>query len=329
MTLTGSRVEAAAASAGEGELSPGSGPIARSQWQLFRRRFVRHKGAMFGLVVLVVLFAASFGAKYWTFYDRDWRNFVLGASGPSKAHWFGTDVNGRDELTQIVYAGQISLKIGLAVAIISTLFGTFVGSVAGWFGGGFIDELFSRFTDLFLVVPYITVLAVVGKRIASSGQFLWWNLGDRVLFYKVERDLPIILALAAFGWTYVARTVRGQLLSLREKEFVEAARAAGASTPRIIMRHILPNCIGVIMVNLTLSVAGAIVAESTLSFIGFGIVAPQNSWGKMLADSEGYVGTSNVHLVYFPGLMLLLTVLAVNFLGDGLRDAFDTRSRDA
>lgn len=298
----------------------------RTQWQLFRRRFLQHRAAVFGLVVLVALFAACFGAKYWTFFDPKETSLLDIGQPPSKVHWFGTDSNGRDYLTRIAYAGQLSLKIGLGVAIFSTIIGATMGSVAGWFGGK-IDNIFSRIVDLYIVVPALVILAVIGRKVQESDSFLFWKIGDKILFYKIERDLPIILALTLFGWTQIARVVRSQVLALKEKEFVEAARAAGGSNRRIIVRHILPNCVGVIMVNLTLAIAGAIVAESTLSFLGFGIKEPQASWGKMIFDAKGFVGTDKVYLLYFPGLMLLLTVLAVNFVGDGLRDAFDPRSR--
>ncbi len=309
------------------DLVPGSEPVARSQWQLFRRRFLHHRAAMFGLIVLVVLSILCFGADHLAFYTKDWHLFAVGAQGPSKAHWFGLDGNGYDELTQILYAGQLSLKIGMAVALISTVIGTLVGALAGYYGHLW-DQFLSRITDLFLIVPSLAVLAIATKKFSETNSFLWWNFGDKAFgIYRIDKDMVIIIVLALLGWTYVARTVRGQVLSLKEKEFVEAARAAGASDVRVIVRHILPNCVGVIMVNLTLSIAGAVIAESTLSFLGFGIQPPQSSWGKMLSDAEGYVGTPNVHLLYFPGLMLLLTVLAVNFLGDGLRDALDPKMK--
>ena len=298
----------------------------RSQWLLFRRRFFRHKAAMFGLVVLTVIVVACFAADLWVFYDPAKTSILEAGEGPSAAHWFGTDDNGRDYLTRIAYAGQLSLRIGFAVAFISTIVGASLGSIAGWVGG-WLDEIISRIVDLFLIVPAIVFLAVVGRKISESDAFLWWDLGDEVLGYTIDRDTPIIFALALFGWMAVARVTRAQVLSLKEKEFVEAARAAGAPARRIIVRHILPNCVGVLMVNLTLAIAGAIVAESTLSFLGLGVQEPQTSWGKMIADAKGFIGTDKVFMLYFPGLMLLLTVLSVNFLGDGLRDAFDPRSR--
>jgi peptide/nickel transport system permease protein len=280
--------------------------LARSQWQLFRRRFFRHRIAVLGGVVLILLIVLCFGAKYVAFYDKGRQDLLLGPTAPSKEHWMGTDQLGRDTMTEILYAGQISLKIGLAVALISTVAGTVLGAAAGYFGR-FTEQLLMRTTDLFLVVPSIAVLAIALK-------------------YFGQTDTTIIFVLAGLGWMYIARVVRGQVLSIKEKEFVEAARAAGASSPRIIARHILPNCIGPILVNATLGIAAAIVTESTLSFLGFGIIPPDESWGHMLSSAEGNYNI-NTHLLYFPGIMILLTVLCVNFLGDGLRDAFDPQAK--
>jgi peptide/nickel transport system permease protein len=297
----------AEAAADEAALVPGAEPVPRSNWQLFRRRFLRHKLAVVSIFVLLALIIACFGAKWLAPYPKNDQNLLASAAGPNAKHWFGTDDLGRDQLTEIMYAGQVSLLIGLAVAFIATVVGVFVGAVAGFFSG-LVDQGLGRLTDLFLVLPEIAILAVVLK---ALGQSPTW----------------IIVVLAALGWMYVARVVRGQVLSIKEKEFVEAARASGASSRRIIIRHILPNTIGPIMVNMTLAIAAAIIAESTLSFLGFGIQPPDNSWGRMLADAESAAANfSTFYRIFFPGLMILLTVLAVNFLGDGLRDAFDTQA---
>jgi peptide/nickel transport system permease protein len=198
--------------------------------------------------------------------------------------------------------------ICLVVALLSTIVGVTVGAVAAYFGKA-TDQGLSAVTDLFLILPDLALLAV-------AIQILGQNYTS------------IILVLALLSWMYIARIVRAQVLSLKEKEFVEAARASGASTTRILLRHIVPNCIGTIMVNATLAIAGAVSVEAALSFLGYGVQPPENSWGRMLSDGEAYVAsTSKFYLVLFPGLMLLLTVLAVNFLGDALQDAFDPRSR--
>ncbi len=302
----------------------GSAPP-RSQWQLFRRRFLRHKLAMFGLILLVILCVAIFFADLWVPQDPRELDLITGVQPPSSEHWFGTDNNGRDYFARVIYAGQISLKIGLAVALISTFVGTVTGALAGFFGR-WVDQLLMRITDLFLIVPGIAVLAVGLKFTQSNenpvGRFVLGDGGEP----RFGTDSIIIFVLAMLGWMQVARVVRGQVLSVKEKEFVEAARAVGASNFRIITRHLLPNCIGPIVVNATLAIAVAIVAESTLSFLGFGVQPPETSWGQMLEDAKANI-SFNEHLLYFPGLFILLTVLCVNFVGDGLRDAFDPQSR--
>ena len=280
---------------------------ARSQWQLFLRRFLRHRMAVLSLLVLVGLIVVCFGAEWVAPFEKNEQDLLLGPVGPSGDHWFGTDELGRDQLTEIMFAGQISLKIGLAVALIATLVGTAMGAMAGFFGKR-VDQVLMRLTDLFLVLPGIAVLAIAIKALGNSAT-------------------TIVLVLAALAWMYIARIVRGQVLSIKEKEYVEAARASGASSMRIIVRHVIPNTVGPILVNATLGIAAAIAVESALSFLGFGVQPPTNSWGRMLADARGNVGTSKAHLIYFPGLALLLTVLSVNFIGDGLRDAFDPESR--
>jgi len=281
-------------------------PVARTPWQMFRRRFFHHRLAVLGAVVVVLLAIACFTSQWWLPNSPTKQNILLGPTAPGGDHWFGTDQLGRDYFARVMQGGKISLKIGLAVALLSTIVGTAAGSVAAFFGG-WVDALLMRLTDLFLIVPGIAILAIALKKFGGT-------------------DTVITLVLAGLFWMSIARVVRGQVLGIKEKEFVEAARAAGASNVRIITRHLLPNCIGPIMVNATLAVAGAIVTESTLSFLGFGVQPPKTSWGNMLADAKGSVEV-NTHLLYFPGLFILLTVLCVNFIGDGLRDAFDPQAR--
>jgi peptide/nickel transport system permease protein len=307
-------------------LAEGAEPKARSQWQLFRRRFLHHRAAVISTVILLILIIACFGATWIAPYARNEQDLAAAAQGPSTAHWMGTDRLGRDLLTEILYAGQISLEIGLAVAFLSTAFGAVVGAFAAYFGKG-VDQVLSRVTDLFLVVPALLVAATALSYVRQKGKFLIWNVGDKIGPFTVDIKFAMIVVLAFLGWTYIARIVRGQVLSLKEKEFIEAARASGASSMRIIFRHIMPNSIGVITVNATLAIAAAIVAEATLTFLGFGIPPPNFSWGYLIYDARGTVGTDKAYLLYFPGLMLLITILCVNFLGDGLRDAFDPHGR--
>jgi peptide/nickel transport system permease protein len=278
-----------------------------SQWTLIRRRFLRHRLALVGLVLLGLIAAACYGAPWIAPYPPNHQDLLLGPTPPSAAHWLGTDDLGRDFLTELLYAGQISLSIGLAVAVLSTAIGVALGSIAGY-AGGWTDEVIMRTVDLFLIVPAIAILAVAIEGLGSS-------------------PVTIVLVLAALGWTYIARVSRSQVLSLREKEFIEAARMVGASPLRILTRHMLPNLAGVIAVNMSLAVASAIIIESTLSFLGFGVRPPQSSWGNMLSQAAGLVGTPQVYLLYFPGLFILITVLCINFIGDGMRDAFDPQGK--
>ena len=282
-------------------------PVPLSQRQLFLRRFKRHKLAIISLVVLILIFVLCFGASWFATSPSDQRSDLsLKNMPPSLDHPFGTDYNGRDMASRVLYGGQISLRIGVGVAIVSTLLGTTMGAIAGLYGK-WIDQVLMRITDLVLILPAIAVLAVAFQRWEAS-------------------PTTIVLVLAALFWMPIARVVRGLTLSLKEKEFVEGARAAGASGPRIILRHILPNCIGPIMVNLTLQIAVAIITESTLSFLGLGVAKPEISWGTLLYDARSSYN-QNIHLILFPGMAILLTVLAVNALGDGLRDALDPHAK--
>jgi peptide/nickel transport system permease protein len=288
---------------------------ARSQWQLFFRRFRRHKLAVMSLLFLVVLYLLVSFPHLTAPYPLNPRTLSQ-PKGPNFTHLFGTDDLGRDQTTRMIYAAHLSMTIGLLVAIFSTFIGTMVGAMAGYFGG-WVDQILMRITDLFLVVPALAVIAVAQVGLSSK---------PLPLVGKVSSSTLIVGTLSILFWMYIARVVRGLFLSLKEKEFIEAARASGASSWRIMFRHILPNTIGPIVVNTTLIVAQAILLESTLSFLGLGIKPPAVSLGSMLSDAEQWVGTHNAYLIYFPGLVLLLIVLAVNFLGDGLRDAFDPQS---
>jgi peptide/nickel transport system permease protein len=293
---------------GEPELGLDSdfAPEPQSQWKLFRKRFFRHRIAVISLLLLIGITFCCFAVGWLSPFDPNKQDLLANPVGPNGTHWLGTDELGRDQLARILSAGQLSLQIGFSVAVLSVAIGAMVGAVAGYFGR-WADQSLMRLTDLFLVIPELAILAVVLEWLGQTG-------------------IVIILVLSLLFWMSIARVVRGQVLAMRESEFVEAARAAGASPWRIIVRHILPNIIGPIMVNTTLAVSAAIITESTLSFLGFGVQPPQTSWGKMLSDAEGYVGTSKAYLLYGPGLAILITVLCVNFIGDGLRDAFDPQS---
>lgn len=288
----------------------GAGAPARSQTSLILRRFLRHKLAVVALLLLVLFYLAALFALQLAPYELNpqltGETLARSREGPSADHWFGTDELGRDQLTRVLFAARVSLVIGLLVALFSTLIGTAIGATAGYLGGR-IERAMMFVTDLALVIPGLAVLMIAQKALGGSTK-------------------TIILILSLLFWTTIARVIRGVFLSLKEKEFVEAARAIGCSTPRIILRHMLPNTVGPIIVNFTLVVGGAILIESTLSFLGFGVMPPDVSWGNMIAQSKNAVGTSTAYLIYFPGLALFLTILSANFLGDGLRDALDPQS---
>jgi len=287
-----------------------------SAWRAAGRRFRRHPVAMVGLGFLVVMVLACFAGAHFA-PDPDYQDLARPTSGPSSAHWFGTDELSRDSLSRVLHGGQISLRVALGVALLSTVIGVVIGALAGFYRGWF-DELLMRFTDLWIALPAIPFLAVaVSIGTVDLGPFGTLDLGG---------PFGITLLLSFLLWGSIARVVRGATLALREREFVDAARAIGASNTRIITRHVLPNCLGPIIVNATLVVAEAILVESTLSFLGFGIQPPTPSWGNLLSDSIGTV-QDWWWLTVFPGLAIFLTVLAVNFVGDGLRDAFDPRRR--
>jgi peptide/nickel transport system permease protein len=238
-------------------------------------------------------------------------------SGPSWSHWFGTDELSRDELSRVLHGGQVSLRVAFGVAILSTAIGVVIGALAGFYRG-WLDGLLMRFTDLWIALPALPILAVaVSIGTIDLGPFGTLDLGS---------PFGITLLLSLLLWGSIARVVRGATLSLREREFVDAARTIGASNTRIIVRHVLPNCFGLIAVNATLVVAEAILVETTLSFLGFGIQPPTPSWGNLLSNSIANL-EDQWWLTVFPGLVIFLTVLAVNFVGDGLRDALDPKQR--
>lgn len=282
---------------------------ARSQWSYVRMRFLRHRLAVASLVVLILVGLVAVFADQLAPHSYDELDLANIASPPTLEgnHWFGTDFLGRDYFSRVIYGIRTSLWVALFVAVLSTAIGTTIGAIAGYYGGA-VDNLLMRFTDLILVLPFLAVLLVASVYIGKG---------------KPER---VAVILAFLFWTGLARIVRGLFLSLREKEFVEAAKAAGASDLRIILRHILPNCVGPIVVTMTLIVAGAILTEAALSFLGFGIQPPQPALGKLIAEGETE-GFSLWWLVTFPGLMIVIICLAVNFVGDGLRDALDPTQR--
>lgn len=276
--------------------------------QIFLNRLKKHKLAVISAFLLILIYFAALLTPLIAPYKIDQMDFTAIGQPPSLKHPMGTDNLGRDVMTRVMYGGRISLAVGLSVAILSALIGTFIGAISGYYGG-WMDNILMRFTDLVLTIPALPLLMVVGAFLG----------GGKVIY--------IIIILGLLLWMYVARVIRASFLSLKEKEFVEAARAIGANNLRIIVKHILPNATGPIIVNVTLTVGLAIIMESILSFLGFGIQPPTPSWGNMLTDARSTM-TTQPWLTWFPGLMIVVTLLAVNFLGDGLRDALDPKTTE-
>jgi ABC-type dipeptide/oligopeptide/nickel transport system permease subunit len=289
--------------------------------QMAFRRFVSHRAAVvscliIGFLTIFVIFA-PFTARYGV--NQSVQGPPNSFLSPRANAWLGTDDIGRDLYSRLIYGVRVSLLIGLASAIISVTLGALVGSVAGFRGGKF-DDIMMRVTDLFLAFPFLVTLLVV-RNVLGALPWLRPITGD------MSSVRFIIVLFGLFGWMGVARIVRGQVLSLKEREFVEAARAVGASRRYIIARHLLPNSVGPIMVALTFSVVGAIIGESTLAFFGYGPQAGDGatSLGILVGAAKGAVQTGFWWLAVFPCLMLIVIALSINFIGDALRDATDPR----
>ena len=270
-------------------------------------RLWRNRLAISGLALVLGLFAVALLARWLAPYDPDFIDLKQVLMPPSPAHLLGTDTLGRDVLSRIIFGARVSLLVGFVAVGIATLIGLLVGALAGYYGG-VLDQILMRLVDLMLCFPTIFLILAV---IAVLGPSIW----------------NIMAVIGLTGWMGVARLVRAEFLSLREREFVVAARALGASDARLIWRHLLPNALTPVMVSATLGVAGAILVESSLSFLGLGVQPPTPSWGNMLT-----MGKDNIEIAWwlsvFPGLAILVTVMSYNLLGEGIREAIDPRLRD-
>ena len=278
---------------------------ARTPMKLALLRLRRSKLALAGLVIFVVIGLVAIFANVIAPYGRNEIDLFNITAAPTGDHWLGTDGLGRDELSRLIYGSRLSLWIGISSAIVTVTIGTLVGAIAGYYGG-WLDGLLMRFVDLMLAFPSIfllLILAAMLEGISVTG---------------------VILFLGLFSWMWLARIIRGEFLSLKAREFVEAARSVGVSDLRIILRHLLPNVVGPIIVTTTLDIAIFMLAEASLSFLGFGVQPGTPTWGNMLNEARSeYLTTPRLAVI--PGLTLTITVLAINFIGDGLRDAFDPR----
>ena len=277
--------------------------------RLIVRRFFKHRLAGFAIAVLFILIiSAVFAFK--SPYTPTQQEPINSFKPPTAEHWFGTDELGRDIFTRILYGGRVSLTVGLLSTLFSILIGVIVGALSGYFGG-WLDVILMRVTDAFLTFPTLFVLILLGAFLRE--QSIPW-LKNSVLI--------VIIIIAILSWMWPARLVRSLFLVLREREFVAATRALGGGSFRIILRHILPNCIGPILVSGTLQMAYAIITESGLSYLGFGVQPPTPTWGSILSTAQVHVFKAP-WLAFYPGLMIFITVMAINYIGDGLRDAFD------
>ncbi len=288
----------------------------RSLWSDAWLKFRRHRTAMLGLSILIVLIVATVVGPF--FYPSDVNKLDLKneRAGPSLQHPFGTNDLGQDQLERALSGGRVSIAVGMMAMLVSITLGVFVGALAGYFGGG-LDNWLMRLTDLFLSLPVLPVLLLT--------IYLFRDPLRAALGPKLGIFLLIVVIIGALNWMPLARLVRASFLSLKQKEFVEAAQCVGAPTFRIIVRHILPNSLSPVIVAATLGVGSAIITESTLSFLGLGFPPDFPTWGRMLYEAQDYLDISP-HIAIFPGLLIFLTVLSINYVGDGLRDALDPRS---
>lgn len=297
-------VQAAPAGSLEDELAA----LNVSQFRQAARRFRRHRVAVVSAAILLLLCLAAILAPVITRYPPDMIDLALIQQPPNLTHWLGTDLNGRDVYSRLIYGGRISLSVGIVAVSIGSSIGCLLGGIAGYLGG-WVEILVMRLTDVFMAFPaliiIITVAAFVGPGIYDT-----------------------MLLLGIFGWMGICRLVRGEIMVLRESSYVEAARALGARPARVVTRHLLPNVVGPIVVAATFGVANAILTEAGLSFLGLGVQEPTPSWGNMLQAATGLTELQSMPWLWLPpGVMIFLAVLAINFVGDGLRDALDPRTR--
>lgn len=310
-----------------------------SQGQIVWARFIRHRGAMFGVVIIAAVALLSitslgiFGINgWWRIQDFNASGTAVNGGAPTLtlfpfsmgAHPFGQDDIGRDNFALVMKGIQTSLLVMVVLGILCLVIGVTVGALSGYYGGA-VDTGLMRFTDLIITLPVVVMGAVLGKLVNTLPDKLNWS---QQVTQGIRDNIPLLLAIALglILWTGLARLVRSEFLTLREREFVDSARVAGASDWRIITKHILPNAIGVIIVNTTLMMSAAVTLEAALSFLGFGVKPPNVSLGMLISQYQGAFAT-RPWLFWWPGLFIILIALSINFIGDGLRDAFDPRTK--
>jgi peptide/nickel transport system permease protein len=298
--------------------SPGT---ALTPAQLVWRRFRKHKIALVGGVgIILLLLFIIIGSLLTPLQKANSVDLAARLSTPSAVHFFGTDSTGRDGFSRIIYGGQISLIIGILAVFISVSVGTVVGGVAAYYGG-WPDVILMRFTEAMLSIPQLFLLIVLGKFLGRDIQTI--NLFGLSFSGSVG---IVIVVIGLTSWMYLARIVRANVLSLKEMDYISAAKSLGASNVRIFFSHLVPNTLGIIIVSATLGLAGAILQEAYVSFLGLGVQPPTASWGNMLTSAQSFIQKGAWWMWVFPSLFIIFTILCINLLGDGLRDAFDPRS---
>ena len=295
--------------------------VALTPGQLAWRRFRKHRMALIGaigisLLLLFIIIGSivvpETGANNIDLYHR--------LSGPSLVHWFGSDSTGRDVFNRIIYGGQISLFIGILAVVLEVTLGTVIGGVAAFFGG-WVDAILMRFTEAMLAIPSLFLLIVLAKFLGQNAPTI--NIFGRTFSGSVG---IVILVIGMTSWMYLARIVRANVLSLKELDYISAAKALGANYPRIFFNHLIPNTLGPIIVTATLGVANAILTEAYVSFLGLGVQPPTSTWGNMMDQAQSFLILGVWWLWVFPSIFIVFTILCINLMGDGLRDAFDPRS---
>jgi peptide/nickel transport system permease protein len=289
--------------------------------QLIWRRYRKHQMAMFGMIGIagLILFIVV-GSILITEKKANEVDLSARLSGPSAKHWMGTDSTGRDSFSRIIYGGQISIVIAVLAVTLEVTLGTVIGGAAGYFGGT-LDAILMRITEAMLSIPSLFLLIVLGKYFGQSVQTI--NIFGRSFSGSVG---IVIVVIGLTAWMYLARIVRGNVLSLREMDFISASKALGASNQRIFFSHLVPNTLGAIIVAATLGLAAAVLTEAYVSFLGLGVQPPTASWGNMLTSAQSFIQKGAWWMWVFPSLFIIFTILCINLMGDGLRDAFDPRS---
>jgi peptide/nickel transport system permease protein len=295
--------------------------VALSPGQLVWRRFRKHRMALFGGIGAILLVIFIIGGSIIVPESRaNATDLKARLSAPTSQHWFGTDSVGRDVFNRIIYGGQISLFIGVTAVFIAVTLGTLIGGIAAYYGG-WVDALLMRFTEAMLAIPSLFLLIVLAK-------FIGREVGQVVIFGRTFSGSIgiVILVIGLTSWMYLARIVRANVLSLKELDYVSASRALGATDRRIFFSHLVPNTLGPIIVSATLGLAGAILTEAYVSFLGLGVQQPTSTWGNMMQQAQSFLIRGAWWMWVFPSSFIIAIILSINLVGDGLRDAFDPRS---